>query len=97
MLSVIIAMERYGMSSSIMETQLIRSLQTESELIKRGCNVTAANNAGVLISRTGRARGLWVWNDGSFAFTPQGGTDPVIEVDTVAEAVQYTLRVICPD
>jgi hypothetical protein len=84
------------MSSSIMETQLIRSLQTESELIKRGCNVIATSS-GVLISRTGRARGQWVWNDGSFAFTPQGDTDPVIEVDTVAEAVQYTLRVICPD
>lgn len=85
------------MSSSIMETQLIRSLQAEPELAKRGCNIIAATNAGVLISRTGRPRGLWTWRDGGFQFTPQGAGEPAIEVDTVAEAVQYTLRVVCPD
>lgn len=85
------------MSSSIMETQLIRSLQTEPELARRGCQIAAATNAGVLISRAGRHRGLWSWHNGSFAFVPHGGTDPAVEVDTVAEAVQYTLRVVCPD
>lgn len=85
------------MSSSIMETQLIRSLQAEPELARRGCNITAATNAGVLISRAGRHRGLWVWRDGGFGFTPHGAAEPAIEVDTVAEAVQYTFRVVCPD
>jgi hypothetical protein len=85
------------MSSSIMETQLIRSLQTEPELARRGCQIAAATNAGVLISRAGRPRGLWSWRGGSFAFVPHSGTATAIEVDTVAEAVQYTLRVVCPD
>ena len=85
------------MSSSIMQAQLIRSLQAEPELARRGCNITAAANAGVLISRAGRPRGLWAWRHGNFAFRPQGALDPAIEVETVAEAVQYTLRVVCPD
>jgi hypothetical protein len=85
------------MSSSIMETQLVRSLQTEPELARRGCQIAAATNIGVLISRAGRPRGLWSWRHGEFAFTPQGATEPAVEVGTVAEAVQYTLKVVCPD
>lgn len=85
------------MSSSIMETQLIRSLQVEPELARRGCQIVAATNAGVLISRGGQPRGLWSWQNGTFAFVPHGSTESAIEVDTVAEAVQYTLRVVCPD
>lgn len=84
------------MSSSIMETQLIRALQIEPELARRSCTITADATAGVLISRGGRSRGVWAWEDGLFAFTPHGETAPAVEVETVAEAVHYTLEVICP-
>ncbi len=83
-------------SSSIMEVQLIRSLQAEPELQKRGCGV-AATSEGILISPAGRNRGVWTWRNGTFAYTPQGFTAPTVEVETVAEAVQHTVQVICGD
>lgn len=79
-----------------MEAQLIRSLQAEPELTKRGCSIVATND-GVTITRPGRNRGMWTWQDGAFTYTPHGFSEPTVEVETVAEAVQYTLNVICPD
>lgn len=79
-----------------METQLIRSLQAEPELTKRGCSIVATND-GIIITRPGLNSGMWAWQDGAFTYTPQGRSEPTVEVETVAEAVQYTLNVICAD
>jgi hypothetical protein len=80
-----------------MEAQLIRALQAEPELARRGCTIVADTSSGVVISRPGRNRGVWAWLDGAFTYTPHGFTEPTVEVETVAEAVQYTLNVICTD
>lgn len=81
-------------SSSIMETQLIRSLQAEPELARRGCSV-AATGEGILVTRPGVTRGLWRWRGGAFVYTPQDAGSAAADAETIAEAVQYTLNVIC--
>jgi hypothetical protein len=79
-----------------MEAQLTRGLQAEPELTRRSCTIVATSD-GIIIARPGRTRGTWAWRDGAFTYTPQGHSDPTVEVETVAEAVQYTVNVICDD
>lgn len=84
------------MSAVIMEAQLLAHLTSDPDLAARGCTAERLKDGGIAIVRGGHHRGLWVWRGGMFSFTPGGYTEPTIEVETAAEAVLHTHKVICP-
>lgn len=81
------------MSTAIMQYQLLAAFNADTGLAEAG--VTAIDTVhGVALEHDGHFRGIWQWRHGAFTFTAAGYNEPAISVDTVAEAVIYTRRIV---
>lgn len=87
----------FAMSIGIMERQLLRGINADGHLASRGITAQNPPAGGVVVARRGHVRGTWAWENGAFVLTVAGAAAPAVEVETVAEAVQYTREHLCPD
>ncbi len=85
------------MSTTIMEGQLFKLLNADSDLQARGCQAVRQKSGGIAVVSSGHHRGLWTWQGNAFAFMPGGYTSPTSHVETAAEAVIFTRTSVCPD
>lgn len=78
------------MSTGIMERHLVRSLGVDAELSGKGCQAAIAPAGGVIVLRRGQVQGIWAWRNGAFVLERPGVDTPMVEVETIAEAVRHT-------
>jgi hypothetical protein len=83
------------MSTTIMEEQLLRALDADTDLAGRAVRAVPADPDGVAIEVGGARAGVWHWRSGVFVLTgDRNGTR--IACETVAEAARYTREHLCP-
>jgi len=79
------------MSSTIMEEELRRALDGDSEVADRGWRILAGPSGGIILERGGAERGHWRWRNGLFELESASGAT-IAGVETVAEALSVTRR-----
>ncbi|MDX2155008.1 MAG: hypothetical protein SFW09_00745 [Hyphomicrobiaceae bacterium] len=84
------------MSTTIMEAQLKDALDRDRDLAARGCYAAITPPSGVVVERRGRMLATWHWRSGGFELHRPGTSDPVVKVETVAEALHRTREHVCP-
>ncbi|MGQ0672407.1 MAG: hypothetical protein ACT4N2_05940 [Hyphomicrobium sp.] len=72
---------------------LLNMLQNQQHLLDRGFTFSM-EGAGLLVEKSGHARGLWRLWPGGFSWTPAGYNEPVHSVPDASAALLYTLSLL---
>ncbi|HRK18308.1 MAG TPA: hypothetical protein PK970_05065 [Hyphomicrobiaceae bacterium] len=83
------------MTDQEQEDALLGALRTAFADGNRRCSAHGDKPAGVLILWLGHLRGVWFCREGRFHFVPGGYASPTISVDSLDDALDYTLRHVC--
>lgn len=79
------------MAARKQEVELLQLLNAHEILRLRGYSFVLGPGGGVIADRWGHVRGMWVFVEGAFGWTPASHTEPVHWSNDAAAAVRYTL------
>lgn len=69
-------------------------LERQEVLRLRGFTIACGPTGDVVVDRWNHVRGVWHFRDANFHWTPVGNNEPTHRVETLEQALAYSLEVI---